>query len=79
MSTTAADLNDLPYADGDFYAFEQLLSDKERDRLAEIREFLAREVRPIAVDFWNRGEFPMELIPKLADIDLVSPVRRQGH
>ncbi|MFJ6158113.1 acyl-CoA dehydrogenase family protein [Pseudarthrobacter sp. NPDC092184] len=79
MSTTAADLNDLPYADSDFYAFEQLLSDKERDRLAEIREFLAREVRPIAVDFWNRGEFPMELIPKLADIDLVSPVRRQGH
>ncbi|HEX7202883.1 acyl-CoA dehydrogenase family protein [Arthrobacter sp. AK04] len=79
MSITAADLNDLPYADGDFYAFEQLLSDKERDRLAEIREFLAREVRPIAVDFWNRGEFPMELIPKLADIDLVSPVRRQGH
>ncbi|WP_350003690.1 acyl-CoA dehydrogenase family protein [Pseudarthrobacter sp. WHRI 8279] len=79
MSTTAADLNDLPYADGDFYAFEQLLSDKERDRLAEIREFLAREVRPIAVDFWNRGEFPMDLIPKLADIDLVSPVRRQGH
>ena len=79
MSTTAADLNDLPYADGDFYAFEQLLSHKERDRLAEIREFLAREVRPIAVDFWNRGEFPMELIPKLADIDLVSPVRRQGH
>ena len=79
MSITAADLNDLPYADGDFYAFEQLLSDKERDRLAEIREFLAREVRPIAVDFWNRAEFPMELIPKLADIDLVSPVRRQGH
>ena len=79
MSITAADLNDLPYADGDFYAFEQLLTDKERDRLAEIREFLAREVRPIAVDFWNRGEFPMELIPKLADIDLVSPVRRQGH
>jgi glutaryl-CoA dehydrogenase len=79
MSTTPADLNDLPYADGDFYAFEQLLSHKERDRLAEIREFLAREVRPIAVDFWNRGEFPMELIPKLADIDLVSPVRRQGH
>ena len=42
MSITAADLNDLPYADGVFYAFEQLLSDKERDRLAEIREFLAR-------------------------------------
>ena len=79
MSTAAAGLNDLPYADGDFFAFEQLLNGKEQDRLAEVREFLAREVKPIAVDFWNRGEFPMDLIPKLANIDLVSPVRRQGY
>ncbi len=79
MSKGAIDFNNLPYADGDFYAFEQLLSGKEQDRLAEIRGFLTREVRPIAVDCWNRGEFPLELIPKLAEIDLVSPVRRQGY
>ncbi|MFP5367202.1 MAG: acyl-CoA dehydrogenase family protein [Actinomycetes bacterium] len=79
MSTADAGLNPLPYADGDFYAFEQLLTGKEQDRLAEVRDFLAREVKPIATDCWNRGEFPMDLIPKLADIDLVSPVRRQGH
>ena len=79
MSKAAIDIHNLPYADGDFFAFEQLLSAKEQDRLAEVREFLAREVRPIAVDCWNRAEFPMELIPKLAEIDLVSPVRRQGY
>lgn len=79
MSTAEFDINRLSCPDGDFFAFEQLLSGKEQDRLAEIRSFLAREVRPIAVDCWNRGEFPMELIPKLAEIDLVSPVRRQGH
>ena len=79
MSKAAVDINNLPYADGDFFAFEQLLSRKEQDRLAEVREFLAREVKPIAVDCWNRGEFPMDLIPKLAEIDLVSPVRRQGY
>lgn len=79
MSKAAIDINNLPYADGDFFAFEQLLSGKEQDRLAEVREFMAREVKPIAVDCWNRGEFPMELIPKLAEIDLVSPVRRQGY
>ncbi|MBT2536829.1 acyl-CoA dehydrogenase family protein [Arthrobacter sp. ISL-69] len=79
MSKAAIDTNNLPYADGDFFAFEQLLSGKEGDRLAEVREFLAREVKPIAVDCWNRGEFPMDLIPKLAEIDLVSPVRRQGY
>ncbi|WP_457966509.1 acyl-CoA dehydrogenase family protein [Arthrobacter sp. D1-29] len=79
MSKAAFDINSLPYADGDFFAFEQLLTAKEQDRLAEIRGFLEREVRPIAVDCWNLGEFPMELIPKLAEIDLVSPVRRQGN
>ena len=79
MSKAAIDFNNLPYADGDFFAFEQLLSAKERDRLAEVREFLAREVKPIAVDCWNRAEFPMDLIPKLAEIDLVSPVKRQGY
>jgi len=79
MSRESIDINNLPYADGDFFAFEQLLSGKEQDRLAEIRGFLDREVRPIAVDCWNRGEFPMDLIPKLAEIDLVSPVRRQGY
>lgn len=79
MPKAAIDIQNLPYADGDFFAFEQLLSAKEQDRLAEVREFLTREVRPIAVDCWNRAEFPMELIPKLAEIDLVSPVRRQGY
>ncbi|WP_285320506.1 acyl-CoA dehydrogenase family protein [Pseudarthrobacter sp. lyk4-40-TYG-27] len=79
MPASAADPRELPYADGDFFAFEQLLSDKERDRLAEVKDFLAREVRPIAVDCWNRAEFPMDLVPKLADVDLVSPVRRQGY
>jgi glutaryl-CoA dehydrogenase len=79
MSKASVDINNLPYADGDFFAFEQLLTGKEQDRLAEVRDFLTREVRPIAVDCWNRGEFPMDLIPKLAEIDLVSPVRRQGY
>ncbi|MCH6470978.1 acyl-CoA dehydrogenase family protein [Sinomonas terrae] len=70
---------ELPYADGDFFAFEALLSQKERDRLHEVREWLEANVRPIAVDFWNRGEFPHALIPELAELDIVSPVRRQGH
>jgi glutaryl-CoA dehydrogenase len=70
---------DLPYADGDFYSFEALLADKERDRLHEVREWLGREVAPIAVDCWNRAEFPHELVPRLAELDVMSPIRRQGH
>lgn len=79
MSKSAVDVNNLPYADGDFYSFEQLLTDGERERLQQIRDFLAKEVKPIAVDYWNRAEFPMDLIPKLAELDVMSPVRRQGY
>ena len=73
------DVDNLPYADGDFYAFEDLLSDKERDRLHEIRSWLAAEVKPYANDWWNAGTFPTHMIPKLAELDVVSPVHRQGY
>lgn len=79
MPQAKPDTNNLPYADGDFYSFEDLLTGAEREKLHAVRDFLAKEVKPIAVDYWNRAEFPMELIPKLAEADLMSPVRRQGY
>lgn len=79
MPKAAVDPNNLPYANGDFYDFDGMLAPEERERLQEIRDFLAKEVRPIAVDCWNRGEFPMEIIPKIAELNIVSPVHRQGH
>ncbi|GAB3274500.1 acyl-CoA dehydrogenase family protein [Sinomonas notoginsengisoli] len=79
MSQRTSSNGSLPYADGDFYSFEALLSDKERDRLHEVRAWLDREVRPIATECWNRAEFPHDLVPKLAELDVMSPVRRQGH
>lgn len=73
------DVNNLPYPDGDFFAFEQLLTAAERERLQEIRDWLDKEVTPIAGEYWNRGEFPQQILPKLAELDIISPVRRQGH
>ncbi len=79
MSKTSIDVNNLPYPDGDFFAFEELLSDKEQSRLEEIRSWLMAEVRPKAIGWWNQGAFPMDLIPKIAELDPVSPVYRQGY
>ena len=70
---------DLPSAESDLLGFEDLLAEKERSRLEEVRGWLAREVLPIASGCWDRAEFPHELIPRLAELDVVSPVRRQGH
>ena len=73
------DVDNLPYADGDFYAFEDLLTEKERDRLHEIRDWLGTNVKPHAAQWWNDGEFPAHVVPQLAELDVVSPVYRQGY
>ena len=69
----------LPYVDGDFFFFESLLAANELARLNEIRDWMEANVRPISRDFWNRSEFPVYLIPKVAELDMISPVRRQGY
>ena len=50
----------------DFYQFDLLLTDEERELRDRVREFMQREVKPIINAYWERAEFPFELIPKLA-------------
>jgi glutaryl-CoA dehydrogenase len=67
-------VNGLPGAD--FFAFESLLSPKERAKLAELREFLAAEIAPHASEWWNKAEFPAHILPKLAALELSTPAQR---
>jgi glutaryl-CoA dehydrogenase len=72
--TAANPAADLPAAD--FFAYESLLSRPERDKLGELRDFLAAEIAPYAADWWNRAEFPAHILPKLAGLELSTPVQR---
>ncbi|WP_246165554.1 acyl-CoA dehydrogenase family protein [Arthrobacter yangruifuii] len=76
MTNRPAPLATLP--DADFYGFEDLLSDTEKNKLTELRNFLAAEVLPHAVHWWNEARFPSELLPKLAALELSTPVQ-QGY
>jgi len=48
----------------DFYALDDLLTDGERDLRDRVRAFADAEILPIITPYWERGEFPWELIPK---------------
>lgn len=65
----------LPAAD--FYSFEALLTAPEKAKLAQLRRFLAAEVAPHAIDWWNAAEFPAHILPKIAALDLAAPDRRR--
>jgi len=56
---------------GDFYAYESVLPPDEQDLILRLRAFLEERLRPVADDYWARAEFPMELIPELAALDIV--------
>ena len=65
-----------PYAEADLLFLSDLLTDEEHGLYLKARDFLQRQVRPVAVDFWNRAEFPFELIPSLARQQLTGMNRR---
>lgn len=64
----------------DQYGFSELLSGGELAALARLRAVLDRDVRPLLADHWERGEFPLETLRPLIDLDLMDPaeVRREG-
>ncbi len=54
----------------DFYLTDELLTKEERAIRDKVRAFSDQEVIPIINDYWERAEFPFELIPKLAKLDI---------
>ncbi len=51
---------------GDLYGYEQMLPAEDQEVLLRLREWLQREVAPIANDQWARAEFPHHLVPRWA-------------
>ena len=64
-----------PPVDGDFYGFAETFTDEERRHQRLLREFFARDVDPVIDGYWDRGEFPHALVPKLAAViqDMYGP------
>ena len=55
----------------DYYLLADLLSDEERGIRDRVRAFVDRDVLPIINDYWERAQFPFELVPKIAELGVV--------
>jgi glutaryl-CoA dehydrogenase len=78
VSATTPATRPVPYPDADILFVDDLLTPVEAERLRDLRRLFQEKVRPIAVDYWNRGEFPFELLPILAEQNLVGLGLRHG-
>lgn len=67
-----------PEVNGDFYGLEHTLGSEDREIQLKVREFMETEIRPIANEYWNKARFPMEIIPKMAALN-ISGLTYQGY
>ena len=55
----------------DFVNVGRLLSDKEKEIRDKVRSFVNREVIPTAAEYWDKAEFPFDLLPALGELGVV--------
>ncbi len=55
----------------DFVNINRLLSEEERDIRDRVRSWVDREVIPRAADYWDRAQFPFELLPGLGELGIL--------
>ncbi|MFD1769600.1 acyl-CoA dehydrogenase family protein [Sphingobacterium suaedae] len=70
MLTSSGKKRETPPIDADFYAVEAKLSPTDRALQLKVREFLEREIKPLVNKYWLHDEFPFEIIPKLAALNV---------
>jgi len=55
----------------DFVGVDRLLSDGEREARDRVRAFVDKRVIPTAADYWDRAEFPFELLTGLGELGIM--------
>jgi glutaryl-CoA dehydrogenase len=68
-------MNILEPLPADLYGYVELLDDTDQKILAQVREFAEQRIAPVVDDYWARAEFPHELIPGFAELDIVGLTR----
>jgi glutaryl-CoA dehydrogenase len=63
----------------DFIKADRLLSEEEKGIRDRVRDFVDREVIPNAADYWDRAEFPFELVPALGELGIVGGTFEEEH
>lgn len=54
----------------DYYQFDDLLNTEEKVLRKRVREVMEKEVAPIMAEYWEKAEFPFQVVPKLSTLNV---------
>ncbi|XWS59972.1 hypothetical protein CRYUN_Cryun08bG0168100 [Craigia yunnanensis] len=60
----------FPPCASDYYQFDDLLSPEEQAIRKKVRECMEKEVAPVMAEYWEKAEFPFQLVPKLGALHI---------
>ncbi|GAA1347755.1 acyl-CoA dehydrogenase family protein [Arthrobacter roseus] len=60
-----------PDINSDYFLLDEELTDGERALRDKVRAYAEAEILPIINDYWERAEFPTELLPGLAQLGII--------
>jgi glutaryl-CoA dehydrogenase len=63
----------------DYFLMKDQLTDQEIEIMYKVRAFGEAEILPMVGDYWERGEFPFEVIPKIAALNIVGDHNLGDH
>ena len=64
-----------PEANGDFFDIDGLITEEQRQKMAELRRFMEKEVEPVINDAWLGDRTPLDvLVPGFRELDLLTPI-----
>ena len=64
-----ATLTEFPSSD--YYLMDESLTDEARAVRDRVRGFVEQDVLPIINGYWDRADFPFELVPKIAQLGII--------
>ncbi|KAF3674537.1 Acyl-coenzyme A oxidase 4, peroxisomal [Capsicum annuum] len=54
----------------DYYQLDDLLTPEEKAIKVKVRECMEKDIAPIMTEYWEKAEFPFEVIPKLGALHI---------
>ncbi|MBP3088814.1 acyl-CoA dehydrogenase [Corynebacterium sp. sy017] len=62
--------HNIPFPDPDLFQFTRLLNKDEQAYFAKVQKTLQEKIRPAVGTYWDKEEFPFELLDPLAEVGL---------
>lgn len=64
-------LVDDALVNSDYYDVAEYLSDEDRAIIDKVRGFVTAEVLPVVNEYWEKADFPYQILPALAELGIV--------